>query len=120
MVLTTRTISNVQTVINAQIVSDFVEVAFGSGTATETSGDTALVNETLQQAIQEVTSLPDRVIISGFVGAGQLNGTNINELGYKDAASGNLMQRKVITTFAKTSAKEFWNDVVIVPTITQP
>lgn len=120
MVLTNTELSNIFSNVKSKLATDFVEVAFGSGTTTETSGDTSLQTETLQQALQEQTILSDRVIFSGFVGAGQINGTTINETGFKDAASGNLLQRKVLMTgFSKTINKEFWTDLVIIPTVTQ-
>lgn len=120
MVLTTLTITNARTAVKTKLTTDFTTVAFGSGTTTEAESDTSLQTETLQQAIQEQTTLADRVIFSGFAGAGQLNGTTINETGFKDALSGNLLQRKVLNTgFTKTITKEFWTDLVIIPIITQ-
>ena len=118
MIMTTE-LTAINTIVKAKLITDFVEFAVGSGTTAETAADTVLDTETLQQALQEYSSLSDRIVFSGFVGSGQINATTINELGWKTAASGTLLQRKVITAFAKTSAKEFWSDLVIVSTVTQ-
>jgi hypothetical protein len=69
-------------------------IAFGSGTATPAATDTKLGNELLRKAITGYANGANagEVIVSGYLGAGELVGADIEEIGIfaGDSATTNL------------------------------
>lgn len=93
------------------IVTNTTYIDFGTGTTTPTSGDTVMESSVLRKARQEYLELANAVIVSGFLGSSQGNGSDITELGGFDASSGGNMQfHNLITAVTKTSDKELWVD----------
>lgn len=112
MVLNNNILTTVNTSIKADISAEFTHVDFGTGTTTPTSADTVMETSVVRNARQDITTLSNDVIVSGFLGSGQGNASTITEIGVFDAgASGNMQSHALITGIAKTSAKEIWVDV---------
>lgn len=104
MVLTSGTITDVTNDVQDFLLADWTHYAVGDGTTTPVAGDTALDNETFEAAIDETDdSVSDEATFTGIIGAASNNGNDIKEVGVKDASSGDLKLRKLITTISKTS-----------------
>ncbi len=120
MVLTASTITGMRSELNTFVVDNFTYFATGTGTAPASTSDTALGGETFQTAIQQTTNLTTSIIVSGYQNANQNNDKNITEVGFKTGSGGTLRQRAVLlSSIAKTSAKEVWIDLEIKNTFTQ-
>jgi len=120
MVLTNAVLSSIKTAVKTQIITDFTHVDFGTGTTAVTSADTDMETSVVRNARQDYTSLSNDIIISGFLGSGQANGSSITEIGCFDAASaGNMQEHALITAVVKTSSKELWIDIRNKLTVTQ-
>ncbi|RMG90565.1 MAG: hypothetical protein D6706_19270 [Chloroflexi bacterium] len=104
MVLTTTMLDDTQATIQSFIISDWTHFCVGDGTTTPAASDTALDNQTFIDTIDDTdTSVSNEATVTGIVEAGENNGNDINEVGIKDGATGNLKCRKTITTITKTS-----------------
>lgn len=104
MVLTTGLLTDTRAQVQTFLSTELAYFAAGDGTSTPVAGDTALDNETFEDAIDEVdTTLSTEITVTGIIGAGENNGSDIEEVGLKDGAAGNLRARKLITTITKTS-----------------
>lgn len=111
MVLTTDLLNGVTSSIITEIQAEMTHVAWGSDSTTPTVSDTALGSEDIRKARQETTSTANSVIISGFLGAGENNGNDVNESGtFDDPSAGNMKARNTSTTIEKTTSVEIWND----------
>lgn len=112
MVLNNNILTAVKSSTKTQIQSDFTHVDFGTGTTTPLPGDTAMESSVVRNARQTITTLSDSIIVSGFLGSGQANGSAITEIGVFDASSGgNMQDHSLITAVDKTSSKELWVDI---------
>ena len=120
MVLTNNFLADVKAEAKQEVIDQFTYGAVGDDDTTPTAADTALGNEDLRKARQEYTTLDSNVFVSLFLSASQNNGNDIKEVGFFDAAAaGNMKQRAVTTTIAKTSDKECWFDAKVKVTVTQ-
>jgi len=120
MVLTTNFLSDVKTEVKQEVIDQFLYGAVGDDDTTPTASDTTLGNETFRKARQDYTNLANNVFISLFLSTSENNGEDIKECGFFDASSsGNLKQRAVTTTIAKTADKEVWFDAKINVSVTQ-
>jgi len=112
MVLNDNIISTIFTSVKADFSTSFTHVAFGLGTTTPTSADTTMESELVRNARQDISTLSDSVVISGFLGSGQGNGSDITEIGaFDDSSGGNMQDHALITAVGKTSSKELWVDI---------
>ena len=109
--LNTEIVESVKDKINA----DWTYGAIGTGTAAESSSDTALGNEVLRKARQETTTTSDSRTVSLWIDSTEANGNTIGEMGFFDAASGGNMfvRHKLASTINKTSDIELWFDVQV-------
>lgn len=120
MVNTTGFLSTIKTGVKATVVANATHMAVGVSGAAATVGDTALGSEVTRKAIQEVTQGTSDVIVSLFLNSTESNGNSLKEVGVFDAgAAGNLLERNVFTTIAKTSSLEVWIDVEEQISVTQ-
>lgn len=121
MTITSTELDAIKQDILDNIVAGYTHVGFGTGTATPSPSDTALVAQVLRQARQEYTETASRVTIAGFLNASQANGNTIAEVGVFDAISaGNMKTRNTYTTpIVKTTDKEVWTDTTVTVTVTQ-
>lgn len=112
MVLNDNIISTILASVKTDFSDEFTHVDFGIGTTTPTSADTVMESSVVRNARQDISTLSDSVVISGFLGSGQANGSNISEIGAFDQSSGGDMQdHALITAVGKTSSKELWVDI---------
>ena len=109
---------NIITTINTSVKTDFgdemTHVDFGTGTTAVSSADTAMEASIVRNARQDITTLSDSVIVSGFLGSGQGNGSTVTEIGAFDSgntATGLMQEHALITSIVKTSSKELWVDL---------
>lgn len=122
MVLTQDFLDTEKAAVKVDIAAEFTHIAFGTGTATPSSSDTALGAEVIRVARQSIDSTPaSSVIVSGYIGGGSANGNTIAEVGACNAASGPKLRShsKLLIPIAKTSDKEVWVDVVPSISVTQ-
>lgn len=112
MVLNDNLLTSVKADVKTTISTNFTHVDFGTGTTPPTSVDTVMETSVVRNIRQDITTLSDSVIISGFLGSGQANSSAITEIGSFDASSGgNMQDHSLITAVAKTSSKELWVDI---------
>ncbi len=112
MVLNDNIINTIKASVKTDFSDDFTHVDFGTGTTAVTSADTAMETSVVRNARQAISTLSDSVIVSGFLGSGQANGSSITEIGAFDAgAAGNMQDHALITAVTKTASKELWVDI---------
>jgi len=120
MVLIQQYLDDVKTTTKSGIVNDFTYVDFGTGTTPVTVNDTTMETSVVRNARQEVLTLSDSVIVSGFLNTTQANASAISEIGIFDESSGGSMkQHALIDAINKTSSKEVWVDIRTNVTVTQ-
>ena len=98
--------------VKAYLIANVLYFGVGDSSTAPTTTDTALGNELLRQAIQEYDdSGTNSVVFSGFVGSGQLNGSDLKEYAFFKSATGTPMySRDLNTTLGKIAAIEVWYD----------
>lgn len=112
MVLNDNIIATILASVKTDFSNDFTHVDFGTGTTDVTSADTVMETSVVRNARQDISTLSDSVVISGFLGGGQANGSSITEIGaFDQGAGGNMQDHALITAVAKTSSKELWVDI---------
>ena len=112
MVLNNNILTTINTSVKTDFSDEFTHVDFGTGTTTPTASDTVMDTSVVRNARQDISTLSDSVVISGFLGSGQGNGSSITEIGSFDASSGgNMQNHSLITAVTKTSSKELWVDI---------
>lgn len=119
MVLTITTTGEIRQTTKDKIISEFLWMAFGSGSFSGLSTATALGNQVIAVPREEYQELSNSVIISGFLNAAQGNGNTIKEAGARDSETGSFQSGKNITRIEKTSSKELWLDEEVEIAITQ-
>lgn len=112
MVLNDNIIATILASTKTDFSVNFTHVDFGTGTTAVTSADTVMESSVVRNARQDISTLSDSVVISGFLGSGQANGSDITEIGSFDQSSGgNMQEHSLITAITKTSSKELWVDI---------
>lgn len=110
--LNNNVLSSVNTYIQNALNANMLYVDFGTGTTPVTSSDSVMEASVVRNPRQQITIMANDVIVSGFLGSGQANGSSITEIGVFDAStSGNMQEHALITAIAKTSGKEIWVDI---------
>lgn len=91
----------------AGILSRPTHIAIGIGSATVTSGATALTNETDRNTISEYSAIGDAVTYVGDWSAAEISGTTLSEFGLFNSASGaSMFQKEVIGSTIFDGARE--------------
>jgi len=114
MVLSNTILATLKSGIKTNISTEMTHMDFGSGTTAVSASDTAMEVSIVRNARQDITTLSNDVIVSGFLGSGQGNGSTVTEIGVFDAAStatGVMQEHALITAIDKTAAKELWVDI---------
>lgn len=82
-------------------------IAIGTGSATVTSGATALTTETERNTISEYSAIGDAVTYIADWSAAEISGTSLTEFGLFNSASGaSMYQKEVIGSIIFDGARE--------------
>lgn len=121
MVLNNNFISETKTNVKTVISDNMTHIDFGTGTTTPTIADSAMEASIIRLPRQDITTLSSSVIVSGFLGSGQGNGSTVTEIGVFDGttATGIMMDHALISGIVKTSSKEIWVDIRTNITVSQ-
>ena len=112
MTLNNNILTEITTSTKTTFSTNMTYVDFGTGTTTPLPTDTVMETSVVRNARQDISTLSNSVIISGFLGTGQANGSAITEIGAFDAAAaGNMQDHALMTAVTKTTGKELWVDI---------
>ena len=112
MTLNNNILTEITTSTKTTFSTNMTYVDFGTGTTTPLPTDTVMETSVVRNARQDISTLSNSVIISGFLGTGQANGSAITEIGAFDAAAaGNMQDHALMTAVTKTAGKELWVDI---------
>lgn len=117
--LTTNQKTQTQSVVNADINTNWTHVAVGTGTTAPAVSDTALGTEVWRAVRKEISTVGDKVTVSAWIPSTDANGSALTEVGAFNASSGGTMwSRDTFTAINKTSSIEVWIDLEVTNTVT--
>ena len=96
------------------IQTNLTHIAVGTDNTPPTTSDTALGNEVLRKAAQEISvdSINNTVTASMWIASTEANGTTLQEVGTFDSdTDGNMLSRNTFNAIPKDDTMEVWIDI---------